>query len=96
MKSFTRSPEIRRAVEAARRRGYRVDFVPYVENSSTPGMLGQLAGLCDRSARVIRVKTTDASREQIAVVIRHELDHADGVEHAADHPVLGLHCAGRL
>ena len=96
MKSATRSPAIRRAVESARQLGYRVEFMAYVEDASTPGMLGRLAGLCDRSNKVIRVKTVAASREQLAFVIRHELEHADGTTHGTNHAGLDLHCAGPI
>ena len=96
MKSPTRSPPIRRAVERATKLGYRVDFVPYVECASYPGFLGFLAGLCDRETKTIRVKTTGASKAQLAAVIEHELEHAEGKDEGKNLPEFGLKCGGEL
>lgn len=94
MKGPHRSPAIRRAVEQARRVGYRVEFCDFVESAATPGMLGAIGGLCDRERRLIRVRVNGMSRAQIAAIIEHELEHAGGAEHATDRPELGLRCGG--
>lgn len=96
MKSPTRSPEIRRATKEAAALGYRVEYADYLESPTTPGVLGRLAGLCDKANKVIRVRTRWASRHQIAVVIRHELEHAEGKERGTDHPELDLRCGGMI
>lgn len=94
MKSSLRSPAIKRATLKAQQLGYRIEYAPYLESASMPGMLGRLAGVCDHDRKVIRVKTTGASRAQIAVVLEHELEHAEGAEHASDKPEFGLVCGG--
>ena len=35
-----------------------------------------------------------SSRAQIAAVLEHELEHAEGAEHASDKPEFGLVCGG--
>jgi hypothetical protein len=94
VKGNTRSPAIRRATEKARALGYRVEYAPFLESARLPGMLGQHAGLCDRENKLIRVRTTKMSKEQIAAIIEHELEHAEGAERGTDHPELGLRCGG--
>jgi hypothetical protein len=94
MKSNTRSPRIRRAVERARALGWTVEFRPYCEDAETPGFLGLLAGVCLHDRRAIKVRVTGMSREQIAAIIEHEIEHAEGAERGTDHPDLGLVCGG--
>jgi len=94
MKGPTRSPAIRRAVDRAKRLGYTVRFVKFCEDSETPGILGQMAGVCLREAKLIKVRTEGMSRVQIAAIIEHELEHAQGADRGTDHPELGLHCGG--
>jgi len=94
MKGPTRSPAIRRAVERARKIGYTVQFVDFCEDPETPGFLGQMAGVCIRESKRIKVRTNGMSRTHIAAIIEHELEHAEGAEHGTDRPELGLHCGG--
>lgn len=95
MKSATRSPAIRRAVEAARRVGYTVEFHPFLEGAQTPGLwLGQIGGLCDHEHKVIKVRVNGLSKAVIAAIIEHELEHANGAERGTDRPEFGLRCGG--
>lgn len=94
--TMPRSPAIRRAKESARRLGYSVRFVDYCEDADTPGFLGQYGGVCDRKNKVIKVRTKGMTRTQIAAIIEHEIEHANGAEHATDHPELGLRCGGNF
>jgi hypothetical protein len=96
MKAVTRSPKIRRLVEHARRIGYTVEFVPFCEDAETPGMLGRIGGVCVRERKAIKVRTTGMTREHIAAILSHELEHAEGAERGTDHPALGLKCGGDL
>ena len=97
MKSATRSPAIKRAVESARKAGYTVRFVDYCEDSRSPGFLGQIAGICDyeRKEIRIRVKGVGVTRASIAAVIEHEVEHALGAEVGTDRPEFGLRCGNR-
>lgn len=94
MKAATRSPAIRRATEKARALGFRVEFAPFLESARAPGLLGQIAGLCDHESKVIRVRTMRTTKEQMAAIIEHEIEHAEGAERGADRPDLGLRCGG--
>ena len=76
--------------------GHSVDFAPFLENATTPGILGRYAGLCDREEKVIRMRTTEASRGQIAAVIEYELEHAAGEDRGTDRPEFGFRCGGML
>lgn len=96
MKSPIRSPAIRRLTECAGRLGFRIEFAPYLESAEMPGLLGRYAGLCDHQRKVIRVRTVGASRQQIAAVIEHELEHAQGLERGTDWPEFGLRCGGTV
>ena len=95
MKSKTRSPGIRRALERARSLGYTVQFVEFVPTASTP-MLRLAQGMCDESRKVIRVCTRGNSRGKIQAILEHELEHAEGKEIAQDRPEFGLVCGGTV
>src|SRR4051812_6057454 len=96
VKGPTRSPAIRRAVDKARRMGWTVEFKDYCEDTETPGFLGQFAGVCAHDRKAIKVRTKGMSRAQIAAIIEHELEHAEGKERGTDHPELGLKCGGTV
>lgn len=96
MKSPIRSPAIKRAVQKAHTMGWTVQFVEFCEDAETPGMLGALGGVCFLDEKRIKVRTRGMSREQIAAIVEHELEHAMGAERGTDHPHLGLHCGGIL
>lgn len=95
MKSNTRSPAIRRAVEKAKRLGYTVHFVEFVPTASCP-MLILPEGLCDEERKEIRVSTRGNSRAKILAILEHELEHAEGKEIATDRPEFGLVCGGTV
>jgi hypothetical protein len=94
VKSPIRSPAIRRAVEAARRLGYTVEFQDPIMVPKPMAILP--AGICDLARKRILVGIRGMSREQIAAIIEHELEHALGAEHATDRPDLGLRCGGMV
>jgi hypothetical protein len=94
MKSPTRSPAIRRAVEAARRLGYTVEFQDPIRVPKPMALLP--AGICDVTNKRILVGIRGMSREQIAAIIERELEHAAGAEHGTDRPDLGLRCGGMV
>lgn len=96
MKSPTRSPAIRRAVERARQIGYTVEFKDYCEDAETPGFIGQFAGVCVQSRKAIKVRIKGMTKAQIAGIIEHELEHAEGKERGSDRPELGLRCGGTV
>lgn len=97
MKGPTRSPRIKRAVDRARKLGYTVEFVQFCEDARTPyPILGRLGGVCDRERRAIKVRTFGNSREHIAAILEHELEHAEGKDRGTDYPHLGLRCGGLL
>lgn len=97
MKSPLRSPEIRRAKERATRLGFEVVFmdspVAFVPGSPVMSPLGfAAAGICDLDAKQVRVAVRGRSRAEIAGIIDHELDHAEGAERGRTLP--GLRCGG--
>ena len=96
MKSQTRSPAIRRAIERARKAGYRVEFVPE-PIAVLPGLGCILPplGHCDYEKKVIRVATGTYSRAMIAAILEHEVEHAEGAAVATDRPEFGLRCGNR-
>lgn len=93
MKGNTRSPAIRRALEQARKLGYRVEFVPE-PMAVLPGLGSILPplGHCDYENKVIRVATKGYSRGMIAAILEHELEHAAGAKVARARPEFGLRC----
>ena len=93
MKAKTKSPAIRRAVERARKAGYRVEFVPE-PIAVLPGVPCTLPplGHCDYAGKVIRVATGGYSRGKIAAILEHEVEHAEGAAVASDRPEYGLKC----
>lgn len=98
MKGPTRSPKIRRLTAAAQRLGYAVRFVPYCEDSKTPGaLLGLRAGVCDYGRREIKVSTTGHSKAKLEAILEHELEHAElgPGSVAKDCPAHGLRCGNR-
>ena len=95
MKSQTRSPGIRRAVERARKLGYTVNFVEFVPTASTP-MLILPEGMCDPVKMEIRVSTRGNSRQKILAILEHELEHAEGKDVGTDRPEFGLVCGGTV
>jgi len=97
MKGRTRSPAIRRALDRARAAGYRVEFLPEpVALLPGTGCVLPPMGHCDYTNRVIRVATgTDRrpySREMIAAILEHEVEHAEGARVASSRPEFGLFC----
>ena len=68
MKANYRSPQIRRLVERARAMGWSVEFVDYCEDAETPGMLGQIGGVCVHARKAIKVRTQGMTRAQIAAM----------------------------
>lgn len=95
MKSKTRSPGIRRAVERARQLGYTVRFVEFVPTAASP-MLILPQGLTDPQTKEIRVATRVNSRQKILAILEHELEHAEGKDVGTDRPEFGLVCGGTL
>lgn len=93
MKGNTRSPAIRRALERARKAGYRVEFVPEpVAVLPGVGSLLPPLGHCDYENKVIRVATGSYSRAMIAAILEHEVEHAEGAAVATARPEFGLRC----
>ena len=97
MKDRPRSPAIRRALEQARKLGYRVEFVaePMAVLPGVPCLLPPL-GHCDYERRIIRVATKGYSRAKIAAILEHELEHAAGAKVARDRPEFGLRCGNGI
>lgn len=100
MKSATRSPAIKRAQERACRAGYRVTFREFVADAQTPALFpGQIAGRCDYERREIVVSTHRApgvprTRPEIAAILNHECEHAEGADRGTDYPEFNLKCGG--
>lgn len=94
MKAGHRSPQIRRAVEEIRRRGWTVEFVPFCEDAETPGFRGQLCGVTVHARKAVKVRTRGLSRAAIAAILEHELEHVAGAERGTDRPEFGLRCGG--
>jgi hypothetical protein len=55
--------------------GYTVSFVDYCENATTPGFLGQIAGVTNHEHRTVRIATRLKTKAQIADIAEHELRH---------------------
>lgn len=102
MKSSIRSPGIKRAIERAAKAGYRVEFREFV-GAAAPS-LNPPQGLCDRQRKLIIVGLRNlrehgmptCSRPMLQAILEHEIEHAEGAEHATDHPQFGLMCGGNL
>jgi hypothetical protein len=96
MKAKHRSPAIRRALERARKVGFRVEFVPE-PIAVLPGVGSILPplGHCDYEHRIIRVATGGHSRAKIAAILEHEVEHAEGAAVATARPEFGIHCGNR-
>lgn len=75
--------------------GWTLVYQEYVEDSETPGLLGQMGGITMPSVRKIKVKTHEMSRAQIAAILEHEIEHMHGAHKGTDHPDLDLACGGR-
>ena len=97
MRDRPRSPAIRRALEQARKLGYRVEFVPE-PMAVLPGVGSILPplGHCDYEAKVIRVATKGYSRAMVAAILEHELEHATGAKVATARPEFGLRCGNGI
>lgn len=55
--------------------GFAVRFVEYCEDSFTPGLLGQIAGVTDWRSREVKIKTHGRSEDEIAKTLEHEARH---------------------
>lgn len=55
--------------------GFTVRFEEFCENADTPGLLGQIAGVTDRTRHLVRIATHNRSAEQLADTAEHELRH---------------------
>lgn len=101
MKAEFRSPAIRRAVDRARRAGYTVQFVPFVSMAGTPEIYpGHIGGYCDYERKHIAVSTNKTfvvrrTRAEIAAILNHECEHAEGSVVATDCPKFGLRCGNK-
>lgn len=95
MKGPARSAKIRRLVEEARRIGFAVEFVEWVASAEYP-MAVPPEGMCiqDKGRKLIRVSIRNNSKEKIAKIIEHELEHARGEDRGSDVPAFGLKCGG--
>lgn len=59
-----------------RERGFTIRYVDYCEDSRTPGLLGQIAGVTDWERREVKIglKATPTS-EARAAILEHEARH---------------------
>ncbi len=55
--------------------GFTVTIREYVEDSLTPGFLGQIAGRTSHDDRTVVIGTHNADRDEIAARLAHELRH---------------------
>jgi hypothetical protein len=55
--------------------GYTVRYVEYCEDSRTPGLLGQIAGVTDREWKEVKIATHKKTPADLADILLHELHH---------------------
>ena len=61
--------------------GYTVRYVEYCEDSRTPGLLGQIRGVCDHERREVKISTkANPTRADMCNILAHELRHLDEPE----------------
>lgn len=70
------------ALEAAiAAHGFTLRFVQYCEDSQTPGFLGQIRGVTDRTNKVVKIGlAANKTAAKINEILRHELRHLDEPE----------------
>jgi hypothetical protein len=76
--------------------GYTVHFVEWCEDTETPGLLGQFAGVTDHERHKIKVSTSGRSYLDQVAILAHEVEHAAGATWATNYPDRGLRCGGRM
>ena len=91
--SDTPESELLRLVRAINARGYTVEFKNWIEDSETPGMLGQGCGVVVYHRQAVKIRTEGRALEQIIAALAHEFDHIEGRE-PEDNPAAGLRCGG--
>lgn len=58
-----------------RSHGFTVRYVEYCEDSRTPGLLGQIAGVTDWNLREVKIKTHGQTDAQVVSALEHEARH---------------------
>jgi hypothetical protein len=69
-----------RLVRQARELGFRVEFLPFCEDTETPGFLGQILGVVCEERKAIKIKIARRTEKQICDTLAHEIDHVLGNE----------------
>lgn len=91
-----RSARIDELVSEVEANGWTVRFQPYCEDTETPGWLGRYAGVCLHKQQIIKIKLVGQTEAHIIAILEHEMEHMRGERWGTDHPLLGLHCGGRI
>jgi hypothetical protein len=55
--------------------GFTIRYVPFCEDSQTPGLLGQIAGVTDWRNREVKIRTQGRAPLEIAETLEHEARH---------------------
>lgn len=69
---------INKLISQAQDLGWTVEFPDYCESAETPGMLGNIAGVCVHRRKAIKVRAAARTQRQIFEVLLHEIDHLIG------------------
>jgi len=67
--------ERRSVEELIRAEGFTVRYVEYCEDSRTPGLLGQIAGVTDWELREVKIRTKGRTEQEIIDTLLHEFRH---------------------
>lgn len=75
MRIKPRTEKQQRLILEIARCGFTVILRPYVEDSESPGFLGQIAGRTSHAKREVVIGTARASAREITRRLEHELRH---------------------
>lgn len=64
------------AEQTIREHGYTLRYVEYCEDATTPGLLGQIAGVTDHKRRDVKVARRDSiNAHRLVEAVEHEVKH---------------------